>query len=441
MVDHDSARPGFTSVFGALMAFIGVAVGLGNVWRFPYMTAAFGGGAFLLVYLALLFLFGIPALTAEFTLGRLTRRGPVGAFTRIGMRGGRTIGWALFVTVLMALSYYSVVVGWVLRYTVVSLTGAVVAVEPNALFDSVLGGYPGQFGFTAAVVALAAAVLLLGIRRGVQRVSAYGMPLLFLLLLALMVRSLTLPGAGEGLRFYLTPDFSKIDAGVVTAALGQLFFSLGLGGTFMVTYASYVGGDVDLRRSAVNVGVGETLASILAGFVIVPAAVTLGVELTSGPPLTFVTAPSIFGAIPGGALFATIFFGLLFFAAFLSDVAGFEVLVAGAVDELGWDRRTAVLTFCVAALALGVVPMLSVDYILQSDLFWGSTMQPLGSALALIGLAWAVGLGRALEEANRGVRGRPVGRLWFYWIKYVVPLGIGLILALGLRDLFNTFVS
>jgi NSS family neurotransmitter:Na+ symporter len=433
-------RPRFSSAFGVLMTFVGVAVGLGNVWRFPYMTAAFGGGAFLLVYLAILLAFGIPALMAELALGRLTRRGPVGAFVRIGMPGGRAIGWALFLTVLMALTYYTVIVGWVLRYVLASAGGAIGRTDPEAFFQSVLGGFWGQFLMTALVLALIAVVLSLGVRRGVERVSVIGMPLLFLLLLVLIARSLTLPGAGAGLRFYLLPDFSKIDAGVVAAALGQVFFSLSLGGTFLVTYASYLPDDVDLRRSALGVGLWETLAAVLAGLVIVPAAVALGLSLDSGPPLTFITVPSIFAAIPAGAFFGVMFFGLLFFAAFLSDLAAFEVLVAGLTDEHGASRRWAVIGLCALALLLAVVPMSSLDYVLKSDLFWGSTMQPLGSAFALIGLAWVIGLGRALEEVNRGRRGRPVGRLWFYWVKYVVPVGIGLILAAGLRDVFRTFV-
>jgi NSS family neurotransmitter:Na+ symporter len=184
----------------------------------------------------------------------------------------------------------------------------------------------------------------------------------------------------------------------------------------------------------------STPASILAGFVILPAAVALGIAVDSGPPLTFITVPSIFAQIPAGAVFATLFFGLLFFAAFLSDVAGFEVLVAGVVDEHGWNRTAAVLVFVAAALALAIVPMLSLDYILKSDLFWGSTMQPLGSMLALIALAWIVGLRRTLEEVNKGRTGTPVGGFWFYWIKYVVPAGIALILAFGLKDVFQTFV-
>ena len=222
--------------------------------------------------------------------------------------------------------------------------------------------------------------------------------------------------------------------------MGQVFFSIGLGGTFMLTYASYLPDSTNLKMTGLSVGIGETLAAILAGFVIIPAAFALGLELNSGPSLTFITVPSIFAQIPAGALFATLFFGLLFFAAFLSDVAAIEVLVAGVVDELGWERNKSIMMFCGAVLLLGIVPMLSLDYILKSDLFWGSTMQPVGSVIALLGLAWVVGLGKALEEVNRGNAGRPVGRLWFYWIKYVVPLGIGLILALGLRDLFTTLV-
>jgi NSS family neurotransmitter:Na+ symporter len=443
MTNGDGAsagRPRFGSGFGLLMTFIGVAVGLGNVWRFPYMAGAFGGGAFLLVYIVLLAAFGIPTLMAELALGRMTRRGPVGAFTRIGMPGGAVVGWVLFITVLVALSYYTVVVGWVLRYTFISASGAIAEIAPESFFESVLGGFWGQFLMTGIVLALVAVVLVLGIKKGVERVSKVGMPLLFLLLFVLIARSLTLPGAGAGLSYYLYPEFSMIDAGVVAAALGQLFFSLALGGTFLMTYASYLGDDVDLRKSAVTIGVGETLASILAGFVILPAAVALGIEVGSGPPLTFVTAPSIFARVPGGAIFATLFFGLLFFAAFLSAVAGFEVLVAGVADEHGWDRKVAVKVFCGAALLLSIVPMQSLDYILKSDLFWGSTMQPIGSALALIGLAWVVGLGRALEEANKGITGPPIGRFWFYWIKYVVPIGIVVILVFGLRDVFRTFV-
>ena len=432
-------RPHFSSGFGVLMTFMGVAVGLGNVWRFPYMAAAFGGGAFLLVYLLVLVLFGIPALMAELALGRMTRRGPMGAFTSIGMPMGRSIGWALFVTIFMAVSYYTVIVGWVLRYFLVSVTAQIDTIQPTAFFDDLLAGFTGQFVMTGTVLAMVAAVLIMGIQKGIERISKVGMPLLFVLLLVLIVRTLTLPGAGEGLRFYVSPDFTQIDVGVVTAALGQVFFSLSLGGTFLLTYASYLPSTTNLKTSAIAVGLGETAAAILAGLVIVPAAVVFGLDLESGPPLTFITVPSIFGQMQAGSFFGALFFGLLFFAAFLSVVAAIEVLVTSAVDVFGWTRRNAALVFCGTSLIAGTVAMVSLDYMLTSDLFWGSTMQPVGSALSLIALAWVIGLGKALDAVNEGNQGRPVGKLWYYWIKYVIPSGIVIILAVGLDDLFGAF--
>ncbi len=433
-------RPAFGSRFAVLMTFIGVAVGLGNVWRFPYMVGAFGGGAFLVVYVVVLAALGIPALMAELTLGRLTKRGPLGAFVQIGMRGGRAVGWLLVVTVFMAVSYYTVIVGWVLRYAIIAATGEIVTIEPESFFVSVLAGVRGQFTMTAAVVALAVVVLSMGVRNGIERVSSVGMPILFALLLVLILRTVTLPGAREGLAYYLLPDVSQITPGVFTAALGQVFFSMSLGGTFMLTYATYLPDDTDIARSAVGIGVGETLAAILAGLVIVPAAVVFGLELSSGPPLTFVTAPNIFAHLPAGSVFALLFFGLLFFAAFLSAVAAFEVLITAAVDEFGWPRGRAVVVICAAALGAGTISMFSLEYILTSDLVWGSIMQPVGSALTLVALAWVIGMRRGLEEINRGADRPLAGKLWFLWVKYVVPLGIAVILALGVRDLFLTLM-
>ena len=388
---QDPGRATFGSFYGALMAFIGVAVGLGNFWRFPYMSAAFGGGAFLLVYCLIVLAFGVPAIAAEFALGRLTRRNPLGAFRAVGMPGGRVAGWMVVTTIFVASSYYAVVVGWVFVYFLYSVTGAVGAAHPDALFRSLLGAFPVQLGATGLVLGLGAIVLLLGVRAGIERVSAIGMPILFVLLLVLMTRVLALPGVERGLRFYLVPDFSKINAGVVAAALGQVFFSLSLGGTFHVTYGSYLGRDVDLPRSAWGTAVGDTLAALFAGFIVVPAAATFGLNLASGPPLTFVTVPRIFEHIAGGAWFAALFFGLLFFAAFLSSIAGLEVVIAMLVDEFKLSRKAAVLGVCGVELVLALPAMRSVQWILRSDLFWGSTMQPIGSGCALVALGWVVG--------------------------------------------------
>lgn len=414
-------------------------MGLGNVWRFPYMAAAFGGGAFLFVYFIILTVFGIPALMAELTLGRMTKRGPLGAFTRIGMKGGRFVGWLLFFTVYMATSYYSVVVGWVLKYFFISVNGTIVRIEPSGFFDEVLGGFWGQFVATALVLFLAGLVLYLGIKRGVEKVSKIAIPFLFFLFLVLIVRALTLPGASSGLKYYLWPDFSKLKFSVMTAALGQVFFSLSLGGTFLLTYASYLPDQANIKLSAISTGVGDGLAAVFAGLFIVPAAFTFGLEMNRGPSLTFITVPTIFAKLPAGAVFALFFFALLFIAAFLSDVAAFEVLIATLVDELNWTRKKAILLLCLGELALATISMKSLDFLLKNDLIWGSTMQPVGSAFVLIGLAWVVGLRKTLTEVNQGNQAGQVGKIWFYWIKYVIPLGIAVILALGLKNVFTTF--
>lgn len=416
-----------------------MAVGLGNVWRFPYMVGAFGGGAFLLVYLALLVAFGIPAVMAELTLGRHTRRGPVGTFTQIGMRGGRVISAMLFVTILMAVSYYTIVVAWVLRYLIASVSGAMIDTPPGAHFDRILATFGAQTAATIAVMIGVAAVLIGGVRQGIERVSRFATPLLFALLAVLLLRTLAMPGTGAGLRFYLVPDFSKLNAGVFAAALGQMFFSLGLGGTLLVTYASYLPDNANVKHTALSMSIAETAVAIIAGLAIVPAAMSVGVELESGPPLIFIAVPMILQTLPLGALFGVMFFGLLFLAAFLSVVAAFEVVVAAMVDGFGWTRRRATLTFCTIGLLLGIPAIASVDYITNSDLFWGSVMHPLGSVFAVVGLAWVVGQAKALEEVNRGNDGVRVSLFWIFYLRWIVPAGILAILALGVRDLFAAF--
>jgi len=432
-------RQSFGSSLGAVMSFIGVAVGLGNVWRFPYMAAAFGGGAFLLVYFIILVVFGVPALMAELSLGRMTKRGPLGTFTRIRMKGGKGIGWLLFFTVAMATSYYSVLVGWVLLYFFISISGEITHIVPATFFNDVLGGFGGQFLSTSIVIFLVAWVLCLGIKKGIEKVSKAAIPVLFALFAILIIRALTLPGAEGGLKYYLLPDFSKLDFSVIAAALGQVFFSLSLGGTFLLTYASYLPEDINIKTTSLSIGIGDGIAGVFAGLFIVPAAFSFGLEMNSGPSLTFITAPTIFKYMPAGAFFSALFFFLLFIAAYLSDVAAFEVLTATLVDEFHWPRKKALLLLCFGELALATLSMISLDFLLKNDLIWGSTMQPIGNVFVVIGLTWIVGLRKTLVEVNRGNKSGHVGNLWFYWIKYIMPVAILLILALGLKDVFRTF--
>ncbi|HLE71488.1 MAG TPA: sodium-dependent transporter [Vicinamibacteria bacterium] len=425
------ARETFGSRFGSLMVLIGVAVGLANVWRFPYLAGKHGGAAFVLLYVVLNFLLGIPAIMAEWTLGRLTRKGPAGAFVTAGMPGGRGIGLLLFFTVFMAMTYYTLIVGQVLFYALHTLFGVAVGTDPAAFYQSTLGGItPWNLAMTAVTFLGIGGVLYLGVRRGIEAISRVAMPLVFLSLLVVIVRSVTLPGAMEGIRFYLVPDLSKIDGPTVLAAMGQVFFSLSLGGTFFLLYGSYLRDDENLPVTAVQTAFGDMSAALLAGLAVLPAVFAMGVEPTSGPSLLFITLPGVFGAMPGGAFAGGLFFSAFFVAAFLSAVAGMEVLVDGARHYFGWSRGRALVVLVGADFFLSIPSMSSSDYLMWNDRLWGSTMQPVGSALTLIALGWFVSRGRALAEVNRGSSIR-VGDLWIFWIRWVIPISIAFILVYG----------
>jgi NSS family neurotransmitter:Na+ symporter len=413
------------------MVLIGVAVGLANVWRFPYLVGKHGGAAFVLLYVVLNVLLGVPAIMAEWTLGRLTRQGPAGAFVTAGMPGGRGIGLLLFFTVFMAMTYYTLIVGQVLFYALHTSFGFAVGTDPAAFYQSKLGSItPWNLAMTAVTFLGIGGVLYLGVRRGIEAISRVAMPLVFLSLLVVIVRSVTLPGAMEGIRFYLVPDLSKIDGPTVLAAMGQVFFSLSLGGTFFLLYGSYLRDDENLPVTAVQTAFGDMSAALLAGLAVLPAVFAMGVEPTSGPSLLFITLPGVFGAMPGGAFAGGLFFAAFFVAAFLSAVAGMEVLVDGAGHYFGWTRGRALVVLVSADFLLSIPSMSSSNYLMWNDRVWGSTMQPVGSALTLIALGWFVSRGRALAEVNRGSSIR-VGELWIFWIRWVIPISIVVILVYG----------
>jgi len=425
------ARETFGSRFGSLTVLIGVAVGLANVWRFPYLAGKHGGAAFVLLYVALNFLLGIPAIMAEWTLGRLTRQGPAGAFVTAGMPGGRGIGLVLFFTVFMAMTYYTLIVGQVLFYALHTSFGFTVGADPAAFYQAKLGGItPWNLAMTSLTFLGIGGVLYLGVRRGIEAISRIAMPLVFLSLLVVIVRSVTLPGAAAGLRFYLVPDLSKIDGPTVLAAMGQVFFSLSLGGTFFLLYGSYLRDDENLPVTAVQTAFGDMSAALLAGLAVLPAVFAMGVEPTSGPSLLFITLPGVFRAMPGGAFAGGLFFSAFFVAAFLSAVAGMEVLVDGSRHYFGWSRGRALVVLVGADLLLSLPSMWSSSILMWNDRLWGSTMQPVGSALTLIALGWFVSRGRALAGVNRG-SGVRVGGLWIFWIRWVIPISIVFILVYG----------
>jgi neurotransmitter:Na+ symporter, NSS family len=425
------SRETFGSGFGSLMALIGVAVGLANVWRFPYMAGNYGGAAFVALYLLFTVLLGIPAIMAEWTLGRLTRQGPAGAFVTAGMPWGGGIGFLLFFTVFMAESYYTLVVGQVLFYAGETVLGGAAGNDPASFFEKTLTGVTTWNLSVTAVTFLAVGfVVHLGVRKGIESISRVVMPLVFLSLLVVIVRSVTLPGAMEGVRFFLLPDFSKMNGETVLAALGQVFFSLSLGGTFFLLYGSYLRADENIPKMAVQTALGDLTAALLGGLAILPAVFAMGLEPTSGPSLLFITLPGVFAAMPGGALAGGVFFGALFGAAFLSAVAAMEVLVDGVCHYTGWTRGRAVLALVVVDFFIAIPSMASSSILQWNDLIWGSTMQPVGSALTLVALGWFVSRGRTLAEVNRG-SSIAVGEFWIFWIRWVIPAAILVILVYG----------
>jgi NSS family neurotransmitter:Na+ symporter len=417
------------------MSMIGVALGLGNVWRFPYMVGRFGGAAFVLFYIAISLFIGVPGLMAEWALGRETRRGTVGAFERGGFPYGKQIGWFLFVIVIAATAYYTNVIGWVLWYGIAELLRALhITVNAAAVLPPETGFKPIslllQMFCTAAVLLTCVAVLLRGLRKGIERISKIILPLLLGILVVLIVRSLTLPGARAGLDWYILHFNPKdLTPAAMVAALGQAVFSLSLGGTFMVVYGSYLKQDEPLGSPAIWTTFGDTFSGVLAGLAIFPAVFALGLAPNAGPALLFSTIPEVFARIPTGWLFGLLFFAGLFGAGYLSDIAALEVLIAGVTDNLGWSRKRATWTMAAIVFAFAIPPMLNMRVFVPWDLTFGSGMQTFGALLAALTIGWSMNRSRALAAL-----GAPV---WLYlWIRYVIP---GAILLVGAWWLWTSF--
>jgi NSS family neurotransmitter:Na+ symporter len=424
-----SARETFGSRFGTVMTMIGVAVGLGNVWRFPYMAGAFGGAAFVLFYLAAAVMIGVPALMAEYALGRRTRRGTVGAFAAGGFPYGRQVGWFFFCVVTAATGYYSAVIGWVLYYALAQAVRALgVALDAAAVLPPDHGfaarSFLLQLTCTATVVAGSALVVARGLRAGIERASTIIMPALLLILMLLVARSLTLPGAGSGVRWFILEfRWADLTPGVMVAAIGQMVFSLSLGGTFMVVYGSYLGARSNLARTAMWTAAGDTGSSLLAGLAIIPAVFALQMPPAQGPGLLFSTLPEVFAAIPAGWLFGLLFFAGLSGAGYLSNVAALEVLVAGLTDNTRLARPAAVRVMGAAVFFISIPPTINSTIFVPWDLTFGSGMQTLGALLAVLTVGWCMHRSTALAALS--AEGEPPVGLWlYYWIRYGIPAAI-----------------
>jgi NSS family neurotransmitter:Na+ symporter len=446
-----SSRGTWGSRIGFILAAAGSAVGLGNIWRFPYITGKNGGALFVLIYIGCVVVLGLPVMLAEFALGRATAKNPVGAFEalRPGTKWKYT-GYLGVVTGVMILSFYSVVAGWTLGYFYKSLSGEFRGLDKArsaAIFKAFIASPWLQLLLLALFMLLTLAIVMKGVSAGLEKYSKVLMPALFLILLLLMARSLTLPGAEKGLAFYLKPDFAKINGRVLLEAMGQAFFSLSLGLGTMLTYGSYLGKKENLVSSAAWVAALDTTIAILAGFIIFPALFSQNMAPDQGPGLVFAVLPVIFSHMPGGAWFGAFFFVLLAVAALTSTISILEVPVAFLVDERRWPRARAARLMGGVALLFGVpsalsgggarffsrLPLLHVDFLTLWDKAWGNVALSLGSLLIALFVAHVWKTARALEEIRAGGAGFRLAGLWVFSIRYVCPL---LILAVLVSQFF-----
>ncbi len=441
---QDVNREHWGSRVGFILAAAGSAVGLGNIWRFPYITGQNGGAAFVLVYLALVFIIGFSVMLAEMSIGRKAQLNAVGSFQKL--RGGMwpLIGWMGVAAGFIILSFYAVIGGWTIKYFIHTFTG---------LMADAAGGKAGDVfvGFitdTVQVVIYQAAFMLVttwvvfrGIGEGIERYCKILMPALFIILLVLIGRSVTLEGAEKGLEFYLRPDFSKITGGTIAAALGQAFFSLSLGMGCMITYGSYVDRKTALPSAAIQVCFLDTMVAVLAGLAIFPAVFAFGVDAGAGPGLTFVTLPSVFAQMPGAMTWSGLFFALLFIAALTSAISLLEVVSAYFIDK-GWSRAQAAWIMGILIFALGIPSAMSLagapkvagkDFLDAMDFISSNVLLPLGGVFISLFVGWFWTSEAKQEVTNDGSLSFGFMGLWIWICRIVAPAAILYIFYTGLK--------
>ena len=440
-----AVREHWGSRMGFIMASAGSAVGLGNVWKFPYMAGSNGGGAFLIIYLGCVLFFGLSLVMAELAIGRTTQLNPVGAFRKLAGRGWSVVGGLGVATAFIILSFYVVVAGWTLAYVVFMAadTFGGLNVDQNTTIFTQFVSSPVQPLVYAAVFTVAMiGVVLGGVASGIERASKWLMPLLFVLLVVLAIRSVTLPGAGAGLAFYLMPDWGQVTAGTWGGAVSQAFFSLSLGMGAMLTYGSYMSNEQNLPRDASMVVGLDTLVALLAGLVILPAVFAAGLEPGAGAGLTFMTLPAVFAEMPAGTIFGIAFFVLLAIAALTSAVSLLEVVVSYFVDEKGFSRTVAASGAGLVIFMIGIPVSLSQgvwsdvtiagkSFLDFADFMTSSVMMPIGGLFIALFVGWFMGP-RAVEALkSHPEQSMPLAGLWLFILRFVAPLGIAWILIQG----------
>ncbi len=460
MIGSES-RGQFGSKLGFILSAAGSAVGLGNIWKFPGKAYNGGGGSFLLVYILMIALIGTTVMLAEFVVGRKTQKNAIGALRELNEKY-TWVGAVGILTGFIILCYYCQVGGWTINYVIGYLTEAsTIYADPTGYFlTDLLGidvGNGAAFPLKGAIIypvlflALNAFIISRGVSGGIEKVSTVLMPILFLLLIGLMIRACTLPGASEGLAYMFSFDFSKMSGETFLIALGQAFFSLSLGMGVMITYSSYLSKDENLISNTGIVCVLDTCVALFAGFMIIPAVFATGVEPGAGGGFAFISLAGVFEAMPGGTIFAILFYSLLFFAAVTSSISIMQGTIAYLTEEKGWDKKKALGVISVIIFVVGTLYTLSQGHMNIKGIWWSlegvsypgfgdflefltdRLLLPVGALAITIFVGWVWGMENAIKEAtSNGKYAFSLASVWTVLLKYVAPVGIFCIIVGGI---------
>ncbi len=438
-MEKQKNRGQWASNLGFVLAAAGSAIGLGNIWKFPYLAGKNGGAAFVVIYLAVVILIGFTVMLGEMAIGRNTHMSAFEAYKKLSKK------WAFvgFIGVLVGfciLSFYSVIGGWVLNYIAKYFVGGVTGSQAADYFTGFITNATQPIFWHFAFMFITAAIVLKGISGGIEKANKFMMPALFVILIIIVIRSVTLEGAGAGLKFYLMPDFTKVNIGTFVAALGQAFFSLSLGMGAIITYGSYLGSNENLEKNAVMIPALDTLAALLAGFAILPAVFAFGFEPGAGPSLMFITLPSVFDAMPFGQIFGILFFILVFFAALTSSISLLEVVVSFMIDTFKLNRKITTIIMSAIIFLIGIPCSLSNGPVLENFKILGknffdfmsfmaeSVLMPLGGLLMCIFIGYVWGMDNIVKEITCDGRYKFVSKGFFtVMIKYIAPVLIFII--------------
>ena len=435
-------RSSFSGGLGFVLAAAGSAVGLGNLWRFPYLAAQYGGGIFILVYLVLVVTFGFSLLMLEIGVGRKTKLSAIKAYKKLDKRFG-FLGYLAAIVPIIILPYYCVIGGWVIRYTLTFISGSATKAASDTYFNNFISGTKAPLVMFAIFLIATALVVAFGVQKGVERVSKFLMPILLVITVGISVFIFTLPNSGEGIKYYLLPDFTKFSLKTICAAMGQLFYSMSIAMGIMISYGSYVKDDINLNKSVNQIEIFDTLIAILAGFMIVPAVYIFSGEeglKSSGSGLMFQILPKVFDSMPFGAVIGTCFFVLVFVAALTSSISVMEAIVSMMMDKFKLKRIHAAIIVVVFSFFLGIpsalgygvlgnIKVLGMDFLTFFDYFSNSIIMPVVALGSCILIGWVVGTKVVEDEVTKNGESFVRRQIFRVMIKYIAPVCMVIILV------------